>query len=149
MSGDTDMSAERLAALAEAYGGDPARWPADAREAARRLAAADADAGRMLAEAARLDALLDAAPDPPLASAALAGRVLAAAPKPKGARLRLVLGALWRPVTGLAVATALGVMVGALMPAPVGIGASAADTGTDTEITALITSVSLNLDAPR
>ena len=43
MSGRHTLTAERLAALAEIYGADPARWPEAEREAARRLTVGDAE----------------------------------------------------------------------------------------------------------
>ncbi len=73
----------RLAELLEAYGADPARWPAEEREAALALLALSPEARRRRDEAARLDALLDrvaAEPgDVPTASPALRERVVAAA----------------------------------------------------------------------
>jgi hypothetical protein len=145
-----ELSAERLAALAAAYGADPARWPADERDAAVRLADGVAQPAPTpdMAEAARIDRLLDAAPTPPQPAAALAGRILAEAPQPKGARLRLAFGAVWRPVTGLAVAAMLGVLVGAVAPAPVVDTGAGNGTSADSEIAALITGTSLDLDAP-
>lgn len=140
------MSEERLAALAEAYGADPARWPAAERETAQTLAKDDGAFRRSLEEADRIDRLLDASPPPPAASAALTGLILAKAPQPRGARIRLAFGAVLRPVTGLAVAAMLGVLVGALAPAPVDL--TDTDTAAETEISSLIaTTVSLDLDA--
>lgn len=42
----------------DTFGGDPARWPAERRERFVRLAAADADAARLLHEAKALDSVL-------------------------------------------------------------------------------------------
>lgn len=146
MSGRHTYTADRLAALAEAYGADPARWPAAEREAAQGLAQGGGTLGRSLEEAGRIDRLLDAAPPPPTASAALTGRIMAAAPQPRGARIRLALGVVLRPVTGLAVAAMLGVLVGALAPAPVGL--TDTETTAETEISSLIAAnVTLDLDA--
>jgi hypothetical protein len=105
------MTRERFAACAEAYGGDPSRWPAQAREAAALLMAAEpAFAHAALARAGRLDAVLDAWAAVP-ADAALAGRILAAAPAAPRRRWPAwlspaALGA------GLAAACAAGVVVG-------------------------------------
>lgn len=81
MTSDADMTLEEFASLAEAWGGDIARWPGDRRIAARRLLVASPEARRALAEAAALDRLLaipDAASAMP-ADAALVDRIVAAA----------------------------------------------------------------------
>ena len=137
----TEMTPARFAALLDAYGGDPARWPAAERQAALRLLARDAAARRAQAEAASLDALLDQAPVAPL-SAALQARVLAAAPtvakrRPafdapstvNQASPRSWLGALghlaarltpapgtWQPAAAMAAALVLGLIVGYTVP---------------------------------
>lgn len=71
------MTAQRLTALIEAYGADPARWPAHERSLG---AAALAEPALRIAldEARALDQLLDAS-RPPAPSAALRDRVLAGA----------------------------------------------------------------------
>ena len=56
------MKADRLHALAEAYGADLRRWPASERVFAESLIAADPSLKTALAQAAALDALLDASP---------------------------------------------------------------------------------------
>jgi ferric-dicitrate binding protein FerR (iron transport regulator) len=104
------MGLTRFIALAEAYGGDIARWP-EADQAGARAVLADAPAARAaLAEAARLDALLalDTAPAP---SDLLQRRVLRAAPAParRVSRLGFASGAGW------AAAAAAGVMAGVLV----------------------------------
>ncbi len=93
------MKADRLHALAEAYGADLRRWPASERVFAESLIAADPSLKTVLAQAAALDALLDAsaAPTP---STDLTARLLAAAPKAKTRRyhldrIALFLGAGW------------------------------------------------------
>jgi hypothetical protein len=109
------MSRERFQALAEAYGGDVARWPDAERDAAAALMAGDPElAAQVLGPAGRLDAALDG-------WAALAVRpalreaILAAAPRPRRNRplaawaLRLALGA------GLAGAAASGLVAGAML----------------------------------
>lgn len=61
------MNAERFAVLAEAYGGDIARWPVEVREAAEAWRTSHARAAMaVLAEAAEIDLWLDASrtPDP-------------------------------------------------------------------------------------
>jgi hypothetical protein len=77
------MSRARFEELAEAYGGDVSRWPAEAREAAAALMAAEPGfTGEALARAGALDAALDGWRPAPV-SAALTDRVLAAAPRPR------------------------------------------------------------------
>jgi hypothetical protein len=105
------MSHERFEALAEAYGGDVARWPSEARDGAALLMAAEPDfTGAALAGAGALDAWLDAWRPAP-ASASLIDRIVAAAP-----RLRRPLWLAWlSPAAlgaGLAAACAAGVVVG-------------------------------------
>lgn len=75
------LSAERFAALADAYGADLRRWPADLRAGAEARLADDPQARAALADAARLDDLL-AAHRIPAPGAALIGRVMAKAPQP-------------------------------------------------------------------
>ncbi|RAK56707.1 hypothetical protein [Phenylobacterium deserti] len=106
------MNRERFEELAQAYGGQVARWPESERDAAALLMAAEPEyARRTLAEAEQLDAFLDAWRPKP-ASAALMDTVLAAAPKPRreprwrGWLMPAGLGA------GLAAACAAGVLFG-------------------------------------
>ena len=111
------MTPERFEALAEAYGGDIARWPDDERDAAAIRATAHPDEARaVLAGAAALDALLDAAPAP-RAPAGLAERIVAGAPQRRERRW----GSWWLPAgmgAGLAAACAAGVVVGAQLSEP-------------------------------
>lgn len=105
------MTLERFEELAEAYGGDTARWPAADREAAAALMAAQPEIARAaLARADALDAVLDAWRPAPV-SADLLERVLAQAPRPRASRL----GAwIWRGAVGagLAGACAAGLLMG-------------------------------------
>jgi hypothetical protein len=83
------MTAERFRAIVDAYGADPARWPADERGAAQAWAAQHrAAADALLDGAAQLDAWLGeasvAAP-----AAALTRRIAASAPQPAPPRARL------------------------------------------------------------
>jgi hypothetical protein len=104
------MKAQRLHALAEAYGADLRRWPASERAFAESLIAADPSLKAVLDEAAALDALLDAAPAP-APSAALVAKVLAAAPKARRPRLHLDRIALYMGA-GWAAAACAGVVAG-------------------------------------
>lgn len=96
------MTKEQFQALAEAYGGEIARWPANLRDEAALFAAAEPEAARaMLAREAGLDAALDLLPRV-TASAALHERILADAPgRPRRARWRL-----WLTPAGLGAALA-------------------------------------------
>lgn len=111
------LTRERFEELAEAYGGDVARWPEATWSAAAALMAAEPRfTTGVLQAAGRLDAALDAW-TLPAASAGLRERILAAAPGRRPARLRLILqlglGA------GLAGACAAGVAAGVLLSAGV------------------------------
>lgn len=70
----TQMTLARVTALIDAYGGDPARWPDDERDAALALCDTNADAARLRDEARALDRVLAKAPDFE-ATPALAARV--------------------------------------------------------------------------
>ena len=106
------MTPERFETLAEAHGGDVARWPAAEREAAAALMIAQPDlALGMLARAATLDVALDAWA-PMAVTHDLRERVIAAAP---AARRRSPLAAwFWGAGlgAGLAAACAAGLAVG-------------------------------------
>jgi hypothetical protein len=105
------MTHARFEELADAYGGDVSRWPAEARDAAAVLMAEEpAVTGEALARAEALDAALDSWRPAP-ASAGLAERITAGAPRSRRGRWPLwlspaALGA------GLAAACAAGVIVG-------------------------------------
>ena len=75
------MNATRFAQLADAYGGDLARWPGDERDAARALLEASAEARIVLAAAQALDAGL-ALPAPAAPRAALREALLQSRLKP-------------------------------------------------------------------
>mgnify|MGYP007039430904 CR=1 FL=1 len=107
-----EMTHERFADLAGAYGGQIARWPQGEREAAAALMAAQPDfTSPILRAASRLDETLDQWAAPPV-RAALREAVLATAPRPRRAAwswaVRFGLGA------GLAGACASGLAVGGL-----------------------------------
>ena len=72
-------NAERARQIIEAYGADPARWPADERAAMVALVGTPAELSATLASATQLDTLLDALPGAD-ASLALIERVMSAAP---------------------------------------------------------------------
>jgi hypothetical protein len=105
------MTHARFEELADAYGADVSRWPAEARDAAAVLMAEKpAFTGEALARAAALDAAL-ASWRPVPASGDLAERIAAGAPRPRRGRWPAwlspaALGA------GLAAACAAGVVAG-------------------------------------
>jgi len=124
------MTPERFETLAEAFGGDVARWPDAEREAAAALMAAEpAWAEGVLARAGDLDAAL-AAYASPSGAHDLVERIVAGAPKARprwtGWLLPAGMGA------GLAAACAAGVMMGAQLSAP-----SAASDDADAIVTAV------------
>lgn len=100
--GDGTMPLARLAAILEAYGAEPRRWPPSERAAAEALIAGSPEARALRDDAARLDALLAGAVAP-APSAALRAAILQAAPQrldaetagPTGS-----LGDLWRALLG-------------------------------------------------
>lgn len=110
------MTPERFEALAEAYGGDVARWPHREREAAAALMAGDGVwATGVLTRAVELDDVL-ATERPAPASADLVERIVAGAPRPRARWVGWLLPA--GMGAGLAAACAAGVMVGAQLHAP-------------------------------
>lgn len=72
---------ERVAALIDAYGASPERWPEAERQRALALLAQSAAARELLHQARELDLLLDAAPVA-LPSRDLEDRIMAARPRP-------------------------------------------------------------------
>jgi hypothetical protein len=108
----------RFKALAEAYGAEIAGWPAEVREEAALLAAADpAFAQAVLARESKLDAALDALPRA-TASSALYERIVASAPALRR-RWRL-----WLAPAGLGAALAGVAAAGLLLGVQLGQGAS-------------------------
>lgn len=112
----TDITRERVLALIEAYGGDPARWPGTEREAAVARLSGDPALARAADDARLLDLALDALPHP-LPDPALRVR-LKEIPERGDGLLALIAGwvGLWRPAVGLATAAVLGVLIGAANP---------------------------------
>ncbi len=125
------MTPERFEALADAFGGDLARWPDAERDAAAAMLAAEpAWAGATLARAGELDAVLDAFAAP-RADGALAERIAAAAPA-RRRRWRVWLAPAGLGV-GLAAACAAGVMLGVQLGAPQPAGGESLMTAADDE----------------
>ncbi len=107
------MNPTRFQTLAEAFGGDIARWPEPEQPAARLFARSEPEtAAALLAEAASLDALLARSPNPS-PSPRLRASVIASAPRPRNrAAVRRWAGA------SLAAASVAGVLAG-LAAAPI------------------------------
>ncbi len=108
----------RLRRLLEAYGAEPARWPAAEREAALALLGRSVEAAALRSEAAELDRLLDEAALPQ-ASPELMAEVLADASLSPWRRWAVALwpfGPIWKPASALAMAATLGIVVGLLLP---------------------------------
>ncbi len=110
---------DRLQSLIDAYGAEPARWPADERAAALLLLANSAEARAYAQDAGVLDALLDRAPLRPTVTvdpAALAARITRAPNRRAAARAtwsrRPVFGFGWPNLAALAAAAIVGFVVG-------------------------------------
>jgi hypothetical protein len=99
------MTLDRLAAILDAYGADPARWPDAEREGARALLERSVEARARCDAAAALDALLDRAPSSQ-PSPALAGRILAQAPQARQASRAKVVRLRARVVAAVGLAAA-------------------------------------------
>lgn len=112
-----EMSAARFAALANAYGGDLGRWPAESRTAAFIIAGTP-EGRRLLVKAAALDARLDRF-TVPAPSTNLMERVLASAPRLRSTHASVPL---WRWLgfigVGFAGAAAGALAVAAVPPVP-------------------------------
>jgi hypothetical protein len=117
------MELNRLKEVMDAYGAEPARWPADERAGAQALLRRSPEARALQDEARRLDRALDLMPGigP---SSALTDRILAQAPAPRGAwaiwRIVWPFERPWRPVAAWASAAALGLVLGVVSP-PAGL----------------------------
>lgn len=135
------MTRERFEALAEAYGGAIARWPAAEREAALILAAAEPDfASAVLARAESLDAALDAW-RPQSVGHVWRERIIAAAPGAlrRAERLSWLWG--WTAGAGLAAACAAGLVLGVALSGPTTVAA------VDEPVSAVMTSYDFSAQA--
>jgi hypothetical protein len=112
------LKKQRFEQLAEAYGGDMARWPARLRYEAALLAASEPEFARaVLSREARLDAALDDLPRV-AARSALFEAIVAAAP-PLRQRRRW---SFWLAPAGLGAGLAAVATAGVLLGAQVGAG---------------------------
>ena len=119
-SAGLEVSLERFAELAGAYGADLERWPESERFAALALAGRSADARALLADAHAVDAALAGLDRPPAPSAALRARIasLEAGDAPPPPRLA---GKASGRAAVFAMAAAAGIVLG-LYLAPPGAG---------------------------
>lgn len=113
------MTPKRFRKILNAYGADPARWPADEAAAIRDLLARSQEARRMAAQAGSVDRFLDQweTPTTGLNPADIAARVSALPQTPDHNGIettgwRITLG--WPNFAGLAAAAAAGFLVGFL-----------------------------------
>ena len=117
------MNLDRFAALVDAYGASPARWPEGERAAAVALMKVSAEARRLAEEADHLDRLLDA-PETAPATRALQERLLAAMVDRGPSRLQSrawLAPVRWLPVGAVACSLLLGVAMGTQVPRLAGI----------------------------
>ena len=129
------MNPERFAALVDAYGADPSRWPAGERAAAEAFAASAAAPKSALADAFELDRALDRLPTEEI-PAALHARILAAYDEAvtrrasgRFASIPAALGRfrdaiwpgapLWQPASAFALSLAIGLVLGLFVPSAV------------------------------
>ncbi|QJE74700.1 hypothetical protein HHL28_18010 [Aerophototrophica crusticola] len=118
----TAMTLDDLAFLLDAYGAEPARWPAEQRAAALALVLASPEARLLLEEAKAVDRLLDREPTPAVGLDRV-GRVVAATlaalpAEPRRGAWQALLALFaprpgWAPAAALAACAAAGVLVGA------------------------------------
>jgi hypothetical protein len=111
------LNRQRFEQMAQAYGGDIARWPAGLREEAALLAAAEPDfAHDVLAGEAQLDAALEELPRV-VASSRLFESIVAKAPPLKPRRF----GRFWLGSAGLGAALAATAVAGVMLGAQLGL----------------------------
>lgn len=106
MEGIDPMDAERFAALLDAYGAEPRRWPEGERDAALAFVRTDRRAAAMMEAAGEIDDLL-ALHHAPAPSPILAAAIVARAPHRVWTRARL-----WWAALALGLAGAGGVFAG-------------------------------------
>lgn len=97
------MDANRFAAIVEAYGADPRRWP-EAERAGAEAFAERPEAVALLREARALDAMLDVSDAADPVNLSFTRRILAVAPKPQVS--------VWRPAAAMAACALLGLAFG-------------------------------------
>lgn len=120
MKGSKSDDLTLLRRLLDSYGADPARWPAERRQAALQCLEGSAEARALREEAAGLDEALDRATAPAPARQ-LRAAVLAAATAPRPRFWAVPIwpfGPAWKPVSALAAAAILGLVAGTQVPEP-------------------------------
>jgi hypothetical protein len=122
---DTMMTLDRFSAIVDAYGGSPARWPQQEREAAVAFMKSSAEAQRLAQEAEGLDGLLDTTQTAP-ATRELQARILSTLPNAKGSRWAVGAGDFfaarkWIPAAAVACSLVLGAATGMQLPRFIGL----------------------------
>jgi hypothetical protein len=119
----TKMDLDRFAALVDAYGASPDRWPEAERAAAVELMKASAEVRRLADEADAIDRLLDQSETAPV-SRALQDRILASLTQPPKARPRMLASVdigRWLPAGAVGCSLILGVIAGTQLPKLAGL----------------------------
>jgi anti-sigma factor RsiW len=133
MSRRGPIDRERVAALMEAYGAEPSRWPDDERAAAQALLASDPELQRMQMQARALDSLLEL-PEPLSPSAALR-RAVAEIPlraeRGAAAALPWLFASALRSALAAAFVLGLGVLAGTSASADALLSTSAVDSANE------------------
>lgn len=123
---NSEMGEARFAALVDAYGANPVRWPASERAAAERWINSSPVAQAAAAKARRLDEVLSAT-DVPTAPPALQNKLLAdfmrisqrpSLPRTIRAAANIVWPGVpvWQPAFAFGLALAIGIGIAVLMP---------------------------------
>jgi len=118
IKGQTDVVLQRLRTVIDAYGAAPERWPAAERPALEALLQSNAKAQQWLVEARELDQAMDAIAMPEPAPQLMAD-ILYIPPRSDWRQTMALFwpfGALWKPASGLAFATALSIVVAMTIP---------------------------------
>ncbi|MDD9935403.1 MAG: hypothetical protein OXT09_17475 [Myxococcales bacterium] len=113
---EEDLTLTRFTELLDVHGADLQRWPEPVRDAARALAASDAQAAELLQQARQLDDVLDSWESlPPSTELQRAvAEIPLRHPREAGAKLPWFLGAFWRTALSAATVVALGCAAGSL-----------------------------------
>lgn len=120
MKGSKSGDLALLRRLLDSYGADPARWPAERRQAALQCLEESAEARALREAAMLLDGVLDQAAAPAPARQ-LKDAIVAAATAPRQPLWAVPIwpfGPAWKPVSALAAAIILGFVAGSQMPEP-------------------------------
>jgi len=113
--GSRAMDLARLREILDAYGADPRRWPGAERAAAEALIANSPEAALLREDAAALDMLLDLSAAP-AASQELMARILGDRESAGWFAALWPFGPVWQPVSAMAFAAVLGIVIGTAAP---------------------------------